>query len=223
MGIVKNLTKKEIESIQIDEGVVILDYGEASERVLAPCRGGGEFSAKATIRDIEFDGRNGKTAGTQVIEEQEASLKVTTISLSPENLEAAMPGARVSTETTPDPHDHGSEKVVTTIKNPKMGIIEEAYYFTNVTMFAKLVGGTYKKITMYKPISEDGITFKAAPKAEGELALNFYAHYGTDDLDGELWEITEIDEFTMRRVASTSTSTTSETTTTTETNETGNP
>ena len=58
MSIVKNLTKKEIEKIQIDEGVIVLDYGETTERPLAPCRGGGEFTATATLRDIEFDGRN---------------------------------------------------------------------------------------------------------------------------------------------------------------------
>ena len=55
MSIVKNLTKKEIEKIQIDEGVIVLDYGETTERPLAPCRGGGEFTATATLRDIEFD------------------------------------------------------------------------------------------------------------------------------------------------------------------------
>ena len=49
MSIVKNLTKKEIEKIQIDEGVIVLDYGETTERPLAPCRGGGEFTATATL------------------------------------------------------------------------------------------------------------------------------------------------------------------------------
>lgn len=34
MPIVKNLTKQEIEKIQIDEGVCILDYGKTNERPL---------------------------------------------------------------------------------------------------------------------------------------------------------------------------------------------
>ena len=38
---IKNLTTAQIESIQIDEGVVFLDYGETGERMLAPTRGGG--------------------------------------------------------------------------------------------------------------------------------------------------------------------------------------
>lgn len=198
MPIVKNLTTREIESIQIDEGVVIINYGETDERPLVPCRGGGEFIATANIRDIEFDGRNGKTAGTQVIDEQAADLKVTTISMTPENLWLALPFARI--------FDANGQAVTNpasaaTIKNPKMGIIPSSAYLVNVTMFAKLVGGTFKKITLYKPMTEEGIDVKAVQKAEGELALDFHAHYGTDDLDGELWEVTEISSFEMRRVA----------------------
>ena len=57
---ITNLTTKQIESIQIDEGVIFLNYGESDERLLAPTRGGGEFAATVTVRDIEFDGRHGK-------------------------------------------------------------------------------------------------------------------------------------------------------------------
>ena len=45
---ITNLTTKQIESIQIDEGVIFLDYGETTERLLAPTRGGGEFAATVT-------------------------------------------------------------------------------------------------------------------------------------------------------------------------------
>lgn len=188
MSIVTNLTQKEIEKIQIDEGVIILDYGEATEKVLAPCRGGGEFAATATLRDIEFDGRNGKTAGTQVIEEQAASLKVTTICMSQENLVLAMPYCRVT-----------GEGDATIIKNPKMGVVPASAYSKNVTMFAKLIDGKFKQITIYKGMHEDGLTAKAVQKAEGELALTINAHYGTDELDGDLWEVKEISEFSMRK------------------------
>lgn len=188
MSIVTNLTEKEIQKVQIDEGVIVIDYGEDTEFVLAPCRGGGEFSAKAKIRDIDFDGKNGKTAGMQAVEEQEAFLKVNTICMSQENLIRAMPWCRVEGE--------GDSKV---IKNPKMGVIPESAYSKNVTMFAKLIDGKYKKITIYKGMHEDGISTKAVQKAEGELALNFFAHYSTDELDGDLWSIEEISQFTMRK------------------------
>lgn len=178
MPTVTNLTKKQVENIQIDEGLVFVDYGEETERKLAPTRGGGEFSATASIRNIEFDGRSGATAGTQVIEEQEAILKVVSLCMSQEELLFAMPFARKQGE--------GDEMV---IKNPKCGIIPESAYCKNITMFAKLVSGKYKKITIYQPMSENGLTIKAAPKAEGEISLEIRAHYTIDDLNGDLWEV----------------------------------
>lgn len=178
---IKNLTTAQIESIQIDEGVVFLDYGETGERMLAPTRGGGEFSATATVRDIEFDGRHGKTAGMQTIEEQSASLKVTTIGLSQENLAAAIPNATVTTLNG-----------TTTVKNPETGVIPLSAYLKNVTMFAKTIGGKYKKITILNPMHENGMNVKAVQKAEGELALEFLAHYPYSDLDGDLWSVEEV-------------------------------
>jgi len=178
---VTNLTQQEIENIQIDESVIYLDYGESTEKILAPTRGGGEFVASATVRDIEFDGRHGKTAGAQVIEEQAASIKVTTLCMSQENLARAIPGCTISDE---------AGKV---IKNPKTGIIPLSAYLKNITMFAKLIGGKFKKITIYNPMHEGGLTAKAVQKAEGELAFEFMAHYPHTDLDGDLWKVEEIE------------------------------
>lgn len=179
---VTNLTKQQIESIQVDESLIFFDYGEETERFLAPTRGGGEFAATVTVRDIEFDGRHGKTAGTQVIEEQGASIKVTTLCMSQENLAIAIPSCKIE-------DDEGK-----TIKNPKTGVIPMSAYLKNVTMFAKLISGKFKKITIYNPIHETGFTAKAVQKAEGELGLELLAHYPHTDLDGDLWEVTEITE-----------------------------
>ena len=190
MPTVTNLTKKQVENIQIDEGLVFVDFGEETERKLAPTRGGGEFSATASIRNIEFDGRSGATAGTQVIEEQEAILKVVSLCMSQEELLFAMPFARKQGE--------GDEMV---IKNPKCGIIPESAYCKNITMFAKLVSGKYKKITIYHPMSENGLTVKAAPKAEGEISLEIRAHYTIDDLNGDLWEVKDVSEIAAATTA----------------------
>ncbi len=179
---VTNLTTKQLASIQIDEGLIFLDYGEDTERYLAPTRGGGEFNATATIRDIDFDGRHGKTAGAQAIEEQAAVLKVTTLDMSQENLALAIPNCVVM--------DNEGK----TIKNPRTGIVEDSSYLKNVTMFAKTIGGKFKKITIYNAMHENGLTAKAVQKSEGELALEFNAHYPHSDLDGDLWSIEEITE-----------------------------
>ena len=179
---VKNLTTKQVESIQIDEGVIFLNYGLSTQRLLAPTRGGGEFAATVNVRDIEFDGRHGKT-DVQVIEEQGATLKVTTLDMSQENLALAIPNCVIE-------KDSGK-----TIRNPRTGVISTDSYIENVTMFCKTIGGKYKRITIYKAMHETGFTAKAVQKAEGELALEFTAHYGKDDLDGALWEVKDVDTY----------------------------
>ena len=183
MSTVTNLTQQQIEKIQIDEALIFINYGENDERFLAPTRGGGEFTAGVTVRDIEFDGRNGKTAGTQVIEEQNASIKVTTLCMSQENLQLAVPGSVVESEG----------KV---LENPSSGVIPLTSYLKNITMFAKVIGGGFKKIAIYNAMHETGFTSKAVQKAEGELAYEFLAHYPYSDLNGKgkLWRVEDIEQ-----------------------------
>lgn len=183
MSTVTNLTQQQIENIQIDEALIFINYGENDERFLAPTRGGGEFTAGVTVRDIEFDGRNGKTAGTQVIEEQNASIKVTTLCMSQENLQLAVPGSVVESEG----------KV---LENPSSGVIPLTSYLKNITMFAKVIGGGFKKIAIYNAMHETGFTSKAVQKAEGELAYEFLAHYPYSDLNGKgkLWRVEDIEQ-----------------------------
>ena len=180
---VKNLTTQQIENIQLDEGIIFLNYGLPSQRLLAPTRGGGEFAANMTVRDIEFDGRHGKTAEMQVIEEQNASLKVTTLDMSQENLALAIPNCVVES-------DDGK-----TIRNPRTGVIVAESYQENVTMFCKTLDGKYKRITIYRALHENGLNVKAVQKAEGEIGLELAAHYGKDDLDGDLWEVKDVTDF----------------------------
>lgn len=179
---VTNLTTNQIESIQIDEGLIVINQGETGEEVLAPTRGGGEFTASVTVRDIEFDGRHGKTAGMQVIEEQAASLKVTALSMTQDRLANMIPTAAVDT---------GSGKN-NAVSNPGTGYIGVTNYLKNVTMFCKTIGGKFKKITIYNAMHETGFGVKAVQKAEGELELEFQAHYAHTDLDGDLWKVEEL-------------------------------
>ncbi len=183
---VKSFSKKQIEHIQYDESVIFLDYGLETERYLAPTRGGGEFTANCTIHDIEFDGKQGKTAGTQIIEEQEAVTKVTTLCISPENLKLAIPGAEIEQDN----------KGNTFIENPSNGLIPDTAYFKNITQFCKLLNGKHVKITLFNPMSENGLSIKAQSKAEGELALEIYAHHELSDLNkkGGLWRVTWLKE-----------------------------
>lgn len=89
----QELTQEQIENIVIDTGVVYVNYGEIGERILAPVRGGNQFLVERTIRDIEFDGRRGKTKGMRRIVEENAKLVVGIMDLSMDNIALALSGA----------------------------------------------------------------------------------------------------------------------------------
>ena len=64
-----------------------------------------------------------------------------------------------------------------TCKGLYVGILPGEAYLKNVTMFAKVVGGDYKKITLDNALIEADFTLTAAPKGEGEMPLEVFAHW----------------------------------------------
>ena len=173
------LTQEQIEAVQIDYGIVYVDYGEVGEKLLGPTRGGGEFGVKASYRDIEFDGAKGKTKGMKVLESLDATLGVTLIDTSIDILELAMPFVtRVGG--------------VLTAGSASVGVVLDAAYRKNITMFAKLVSGLYKKITLYNAMNEKDFSLAAKPKGEGEVGLEISAHWNPTDDTANLYEIEDV-------------------------------
>lgn len=181
------VTKKQLEGVQIDYGIVYVNYGESDARRLAPTRGGGEFSVEATIRDIEFDGARGKEKGTQVVDDINAILKVVILDTSMENLALAMPYATLEGDGSAD------KPYKISCSNVNIGVISEDKYLKNITMFAKTIKGNYKKITLYNAMSESGFGLTAAPKSEGEIALEVYSHWDPENENADLYSIEEIE------------------------------
>ena len=172
-------TTEQIENIQVDYGLVFANYGEAGQVQLGPTKGGAEFTASKVIRDIEYDGRKGKTKGTQVIDEVNAMLKVGLMDTSLELIGQLMPHASYSEATGKISNDLG-------------GVIEATKYLANVTLFAKVVGGGYKKITLFNAMNEADFVLSAAPKAEGVVNYEFHAHWDAED-PAALFEIEDIE------------------------------
>ena len=172
-------TSEQIQNIQVDYGLVFANYGEAGQVQLGPTKGGAEFTASKIIRDIEYDGRKGKTKGAQVIDEINAMLKVGLMDTSLELIGQLMPHASFSEATGKISNDPG-------------GVIEATKYLANVTLFAKVVGGGYKKITLFNAMNEADFVLSAAPKAEGVVNYEFHAHWDAEDPDA-LFEIEDIE------------------------------
>jgi hypothetical protein len=178
-----SITQAQKENIQIDYGIVYTNYGETDSAKLAPVRGGGEFAVDVKIRDIEFDGANGKTKGMQVVEEINATLKCSVLDTSIKTLALAMPYATMSgTGTVEAPY-------ILTCKSTDVGVIGDESYLKNVTMFAKTIKGEYRKITLYNAMVEGKFGFKAVAKKEGEVELEFSGHWDATDDTKDLYKI----------------------------------
>ncbi len=289
-----NLTQHQIENISFDEGLVYLNYGTPSEIMLGPLRGGAEFVANTKIRDIDFDGRKGKTKGMQVIEEVDASLKITTLLCDNDTLKLALPGATIENDVLQIDTatvigtiaTAGNAKVIVTaegvtgsplafdvavalsdtatlvagkirtalsgntaltdiytvggtganitltrkvaaqndsslnilitngtcvglttitesattvkgaiskIKSPDVGLIPASDYIENVTVFAKLMSGKFKKISIYNAMHEGDMKYAAKPKGENEHGLEFFAHHEGIDNTKDIFDIEDID------------------------------
>jgi len=174
------LTQEQVENIQIDYGLTYLNYGATGERRLAPTRGGGTFNVTKNIREIEYDGRKGKTKGMQVVDEINAMLSVPLLDTSMANLAMAMPWAT-----------YANDKI--SAESGNLGVIQDSAYVENITLLAKVIGGGYKQITLYNAMSENDFSLAAAPKGEGVVTLEVSAHWDAEDDTADLYDIQDIE------------------------------
>jgi hypothetical protein len=173
------LTQEQIENIQIDYGLIYVNFGGVGEALLGPTKGGGTFDVKASRRDIEFDGMKGKSKGMQVIDDINATLAVTHLDASMDTLAKAMPFATLNAG-------------VLTCGGGAIGVIPNSAYLSNVTMFAKTIGGGYKKITLYNAMNEKDFSLACAPKKEGEIGLEIAAHWDPTNDSANLYQIEDV-------------------------------
>lgn len=173
-----NLTLAQIENIVIDAGVVYIDYGvPATERMLAPTRGGNTFVVEQEIKTIERDGSRGKEKGLRRIITENATLTVQLLNLSQENLKLALPGADLS--------------VGGVITNGD-GSILDTDYLTNITLIGETMKSETKVITLYNALADNGLSVSMTAKEESVVELQFSAHYDPTDLSSPIYKIEEV-------------------------------
>lgn len=163
----KVFTENDTKKIQIDEGIVALNLGKPNELILGPTRGGVEMTITPEIRDIEFDGKRGKTAGMQVIDSEDATIKVVSLCCSQDVLLKGLPNAILD-----------ESKV---IKQGDFGPIAQSKYIDTIDVITQMLDKTYKILTFNYGLHEGAFTYKAAPKAENEHNLEIIPHYTIDD------------------------------------------
>lgn len=151
-----------LEKVQIDFGIVFLNHGEVGVVKLGPTRGGATFEVIQTYRDIEFDGRRGKTKGMQILDEQNAVLKFALMDLSKANLLLGLQNLKDTAGV---------------LTSEEIGLVDAAKYAKNITMFAKLKDGKFKKITLYNAMNEANFVLATEQKNEGAVPFEVFAHW----------------------------------------------
>lgn len=175
MGLVR-LTQGNIDKIQIDEGIVVTNYGLDGELILGPTRGGAEFVATPSIRDIEYDGRKGKTKGLQLKDGEDVTLKIITLCCSQESLALAIPNSKIASGT-------GKK-----IEQGDFGVIKDESYLKNIAVITQMLDGTFKILIVKNPMHEGAFNFKAKPKSENEHNLEMLGHYDPIN-DEKIWSV----------------------------------
>lgn len=173
----QNVTTQQIANVSVDAGVVYLDYGLPTQRILAPTRGGNSFVVEQDVRVIERDGAMGKEKGLRRVIKEDATLTVKFMDMSIANLKMALAG---------------STATATKITNTVDGAIDSAEYFTNVTLVGTDMAGKNKVITLFKALADNGLNFTMSDKDEAVVEVVFSAHRDPADKTAPLYTIEEV-------------------------------
>lgn len=172
----RNLTSKQIESIVLDAAVVIINDGEADAKEIGITKGGVEFAVTESVRDIEYDGRRGKTKGMEVVDGIDAYLKFTTLELTNDNILHTLGAAELNENT---------------IKNTVGGVVPGNKYIKNVAAYGICnKTNSYKKIKIYNASGAgQGLSIKTTDKGEASIDLQFNAHWNPLDYSESLYTV----------------------------------
>lgn len=149
------------------------DSAVAAGKLIGATKGGGEFSATPSVRQIEVDGVKGRAKGLETIDSWDVYLKATILEATAETIKLALTAASVDSEsdTTYD--------VIT--GNADIGLDD---YIDNVTWVGNLSGSNEPVIIqVYNALNTDGLKLTVQDKNEATIPTTFYGHYSQENLD----------------------------------------
>lgn len=177
------------ENLLLDAGAFFVNFAvgtdtyesaRTSGKLLGATRGGGEFKASMTVRQIEVDGVKGRAKGLETNDAWDVYLKATVLEVNKETLAKALTSTVVSTSTVAT----GYSEIV---GNNNIDIED---YLDNVTWVGKIAGSDEPVIVqVFNALNTDGLTLSVADKNEATMEMTFYGHYDTSALDNPPFKI----------------------------------
>lgn len=161
-------------------------------KLLGATRGGGEFSAVPTIRQIEVDGVKGRAKGLESLDSWDVYIKANVLEVSEDTIKGALCASS---------KEEVYEKY-TTIRGKN--IIELTDYIDNITWVGTLSGNNEPVIIqVFNALNTEGLKLQTQDKNEGIIAMTFYGHY--EDLNTPPFDIHYPKESAGATVATTGT------------------
>ena len=176
------------DSLLLDAGAFFVNFDPTTDtyesakatKLLGATRGGGEFKAAMTVRQIEVDGVKGRAKGLEVNDAWDIYIKATVLEVNKNVLAYALASV---TET-----QHTVGQTATPIDGytdiQGNNDIEVTDYLNNITWIGKISGEDDPVIIqVFNALNTDGLTLTVADKNEATIAMTFYGHYDTTELD----------------------------------------
>lgn len=171
------------ENLLLDAGAFFVNFtvgtdtyesAKASGKLLGATRGGGEFKAGMTVRQIEVDGVKGRAKGLERNDAWDVYLKATVLEVNEDTIKKGLASASITTSTVSTSYDE------ITGNND----IELTDYIENITWVGCLAGSSDPVIIqVFNALNTDGLTLSVADKNESTIAMTFYGHYDPENLD----------------------------------------
>lgn len=155
------------------------DTAVAAGKLIGATRGGGQFDAVPTVRQIQVDGVSGRAKGLEQIDDWDVALQANVLEIKKETLQAALIASKVETATL------SGYKKITAKQN-----IELTDYIDNITWIGTVSGSDEPVIIVVKnALNIGGLQLKTEDKNESVISMKFYGHYEQGELDAPPFEI----------------------------------
>lgn len=175
--------EKTAENIQMDAGAFFINFdvekdtyasAKADGRCLGATQGGGEFTAKPTISQIQVDGVKGRARGLVSIDKWDVSLKATLLETTVETIKRGLGFATADASAKT-----GYTKIVAN------GFISDADYVKNLTWVGCKLGSKEPIIIqLFNALNESGLSYKVSDGSQGKVELELYGYNdGSDYLE----------------------------------------
>lgn len=162
----------------LDSGVIVINYGEADERLIGATQEGVTYTLEQDVRQVEIDGHRGPVQGARRVISETARITGGILEMTSENLQSIIFGSDIQSLTN-------HEEV-----RRQQDLPNASDYLTNVALLGRVQGSANDFIgILYNALNDGGFELETEDEGELTMAVQFTAHTPPDEPDVSPWAI----------------------------------